>query len=128
MILVKTKIGLSRIEGIGIFADEFIPKGTPVWKFQEGFDLKIKKEELAKLSEPSKKQFLKYSYLNPETNEYILCFDDSRFFNHSDNPNCIGIVSAEDGEEIDITTRDIQKDEELTCNYKDFTLDTGLDE
>ncbi len=41
MLLVKTKIGQSNISGIGVFADEFIPKGTVIWRYQEGFDQMI---------------------------------------------------------------------------------------
>ena len=123
MLLVKTKIGPSKISGIGLFANQFIPKGTPTWKFQSGFDLKIDKSELANLSEPAKEQFLKYAYLNPKTNKYILCFDDARFFNHSDNPNCIDTEFPDDTEGIDVAVRDIQEGEELTCNYKEFDAD-----
>ena len=36
--------------------------------------------------------------LDPKTNKYILCFDDARFFNHSDNPNCIDTESPDDSE------------------------------
>lgn len=123
MLLVKTKIGPSKINGIGLFANQFIPKGTPTWKFQPGFDLKIDKNELANLSEPAKEQFLKYAYLNPKTDKYILCFDDARFFNHSDNPNCIDTESPDDTEGISVVVKDIQEDEELTCNYKEFDAD-----
>ena len=123
MILVKTKIGPSKINGVGLFANQFIPKGTSVWKFQYP-DLKIDKSELSKLSEPAREQFLKYTYLNPESNKYILCFDDSRFFNHSDNPNCID-TKSQDGEEegVDVAVKDIQEGDELTCNYKEFDAD-----
>jgi len=123
MLLVDTKIGPSKINGTGLFANQFIPKGTPVWKFQSGFDLKIEKSELDNLSEPAKKQFLKYAYLNPKTNKYILCFDDARFFNHSDNANCIDTESPEDSEGIDVAAKDIQEGEELICNYKEFDAD-----
>ena len=123
MLLVKTKIGPSKINGTGLFANQYIPKGTPTWKFQPGFDLKIEKSELVSLSEPAKDQFLKYAYLNPKTSKYILCFDDARFFNHSDNPNCIDTESPDDTEGIDVAVRDIQEGEELTCNYKEFDAD-----
>ncbi len=123
MLLVQTKIGLSNIAGIGLFADEFIPKGTPIWKYMPGFDLKVGKGELQRLSEPSRTQFLKYAYLNPKTGNYILCFDDARFFNHSDQPNCIDTISPHDEEGIDIAARDIKKGEELTNNYHEFDSD-----
>lgn len=106
MILVKTKIGPSKINGIGLFANQFILKGTPTWKFQPGFDLKVDKSELANLFEPAKEQFLKYAYLNPKTNKYILCFDDARFFNHSDNPNCTNTESPDDTEGIDVAVKE----------------------
>ena len=119
MLLVKTKIGKSKIHGIGLFADQFIPKGTLVQKFMSGFDLIISREEVSKLSEPSKEQFLKYAYKNKKGN-YILCFDDTRFLNHSDNPN---LISDDPNEEIDIAARNIEKGEELTVNYRDFDED-----
>ena len=37
--MVKTKIGPSGIAGISLFADQIIPKGTVVWRYQECFDL-----------------------------------------------------------------------------------------
>lgn len=33
MLLVKTRLGISSIHGIGLFADELIPKGTVTWRF-----------------------------------------------------------------------------------------------
>ena len=121
--LVKTKIGPSKINGTGLFANQFIAKGTAVWKFQSGFDSKVEKSELGNLSEPAREQFLKYAYLNTKTNKYILCFDDARFFNHSDNPNCIDTESPADSEGIDVAVKDIPEGEELTCNYKEFDAD-----
>lgn len=108
MLLVKTKIGPSRIQGIGLFASEFIPQGTPVWKFMPGFDLKVSKDGLDQLSQPAREIFLKHAYLNPKTNKYILCFDNARFFNHSDEPNVINADSPDDEEGTDIAVRDIR--------------------
>ncbi len=45
----------------------------------------------------------------------MLCGDDGRFFNHSDQPNC------DDGKpDITIALRHVNKGEELTVNYKAF--------
>jgi uncharacterized protein len=119
MLLVQTKIGPSPINGTGLFANQFIPKGTLLWKFAPGFDLRIDKDQLSTLAAPALEQFLKYSYLNADTNKYVLCFDDARFFNHSDTPNCVEQLSdEEDG--LYIAAQDIQSGEELTCDYKDF--------
>lgn len=123
MLMIKTKIEASKINGIGLFANQFIPKGTTIWKFQPGFDIKIDKNELAKLPEITKEFFIKYAYLNSDTNKYILCFDDARFFNHSDNPNCIDESPEEENEGITFAARDIQQGEELTSNYRKYDAD-----
>lgn len=120
MLLVRTKLGPSEIEGIGCFADEFIPEGAAIWRFQEGFDLNIPRDEVEKLSPSGKYQFLKYSYLT-EAEIYVLCFDDARFFNHSENPN---VIARYDGARwVDVATRDIKKGEELVCDYRKFDKD-----
>ena len=115
MLLVKTKIGSSKISGIGLFADQFISKGTLIWKFQEGFDLLLSAQEMEKLSEPAKAQFINYAYLDTKRNQYLLCSDDARFFNHSKNPNC------DDSKDDETTSlQDITKGEELTVDYNGF--------
>ncbi|HZB95540.1 MAG TPA: SET domain-containing protein-lysine N-methyltransferase [Herpetosiphonaceae bacterium] len=116
MLMVRTKIGPSQIHGIGIFADEFIPKGTLIWQFQQGFDIKLSPEALRKLSPPALEQVLKYGYF--EDGEYILCSDDARFFNASRTPNCTS------GEQkiYTIAARDISKGEELTEDYREFDV------
>ncbi len=119
MICVKTKIGPSKINGIGLFANQFIPKGTLVQKFMPGFDLIIPESEIQKLSKPAREQFLKYAYKNKD-GRYILCFDDTRFLNHSSNPN---LISNNPVEEIDIAARDIETGEELTVDYREFDED-----
>lgn len=115
MLLVKTKIGPSKIEGIGLFAAEFIPKGTPLWKFMPGFDVVKEKKDLASLSEASREQFLKYS--SNFGGKYVLGFDDSRFWNHSEQPNVKQDFSS-DPFGIEIAARDIEEGEELTEDYK----------
>lgn len=115
MLLVRTKIAPSTSSGIGLFADQFIPKGTMVWKFMPGFDLLMAEEEIKKLSVPTREQFYNYAYLDKKYGKYLLCSDDARFFNHSDQPNC-----DERTDDITTATRDIKAGEELIVNYKDF--------
>lgn len=120
MLLVKTKLGLSKIHGIGLFAAEFIPKGTITWKFIPGFDLEFSPHELAQLPPPSREQVLKYSYTHKKTGKYMLAGDDARFVNHSDAPNIVAGHSDIREEGTDIAARDIQEGEELTIDYKSF--------
>ncbi len=45
MLRVKTKLGLSSINGVGLFADQFIPKGSTTWEYDPGFDPSYSEEE-----------------------------------------------------------------------------------
>jgi hypothetical protein len=109
--MIKSKIGNSKIHGIGLFADEFIPKGTILFK-KTRFDLEFDKKDLEELSEPAREQILKYSY--KQNNKYILAPDDSRYVNHSsNNPNADG-----SDPEIDIALRDICPGEEILEDYR----------
>ena len=38
MLLIKASARPSKINGIGLFADQEIPKGTQIWKFNQQFD------------------------------------------------------------------------------------------
>lgn len=124
MLLVKTTIGPSKIHGIGLFAAEFIPKGTPTWRFKPGLDVVISREELDALPEQARAAFKNYCYKSNRTGRYILPFDDARYFNHSENANCIEEPSLMDeGEAGDVAAHDIQVGEELTNNYLIFDTD-----
>ena len=124
MLLVETNIGPSKIHGIGLFAAQFISKGTPIWRFLKGFDIEVNEHDLARLLEPARKQFLHFAYRDPKTKLYTLCFDNARFTNHSDKPNTVTIINK-DGEEIDIAAQDIKSGEEITYNYGDLEDDYG---
>lgn len=123
--MVKTKIGLSTTHGIGLFADQDIPKGTVTWRFMPGLDLIVSEDILLQLSESARKQFLNYCYVDKFTKHFILCFDDERFINHSENPNIIQNNSESETEGVEIAARDIKKGEELFCNYEDFDFDAN---
>ena len=123
MLLVKTKIGPSTIDGIGCFADQFIPEGTIIWKYVEGFDQKVPPAALSRLAEPAKEMFLRYSYLSRKGNFYVLCFDNARYFNHSFKPNVGALNGSATEEDQDIASRDIHPGEELTCDYSSFEAD-----
>ena len=121
MMLVKTRLGLSSIHGIGLFADEDIPKGTLVWEFTPGFDQTIPRNQINLIPTAARDVFLKYSYTSKKNGgDFILCCDDARFFNHSDSPNVISKPSDNGTEDYDVAAQDIQRGEELTCDYRAF--------
>ena len=120
------KTEISKIRGIGLFADEFIPKGTKVWEYTNWFDFSLGKEQVDKLSDAARKQFLNYAYLSKETGKYVLCSDDARFFNHQniENTTCVVPKNPEFKDALEcFSTRDIMEGEELTCNYYEFDVD-----
>jgi Proteins containing SET domain len=121
--MVKTRLGPSKIHGVGLFADQFITKGTTTWMYAPGFDLRIEPDDLLKLSESARKMFWQYAYVDKYNSHYILCFDDERFINHSDNPNIIQKRKDGELEGIEVADRDIQLGEELLVNYYDFDKD-----
>jgi uncharacterized protein len=114
MLRVKTKLGLSKVHGVGLFADQFIPKGTVTWQYDPDFDLEWNEGDLKKMAPWNLEQFMKYSYFDYDKNCFILCVDDQRFINHSIDPN---ILSKP---ECDVAGKDIEPGEELFCNYEHY--------
>ena len=123
MLLVKTKLDVSRIHGIGQFADQLIAKHTVVWKFHRLIDLIFTGEQIEELASEAREQIRKYSYRDIHSGLYVLCGDDARFFNHSDNPNCLDTYESHEKEGITFACREIAAGEELTCDYGLFDLD-----
>lgn len=123
MLLVKTKIGQSKINGIGLFADQFILKGTPIWRYTPRLDIKFTEEELMKLPELAQECIQHYCYHSVVDDTYVLPFDDARFFNHSQTPNVLSLDLPDDPEGMEIASRDIQPGEELTCDCREFDID-----
>jgi uncharacterized protein len=117
MLIIKTKLGPSKIHGVGVFADEFIPKGVTVWVFFPGLDLEIDKEQLSEYPRIAQDYIKKYAYLSRKSGKYVMCFDNCRFTNHSYDPNTAEVENYP-GEAPDYALRDIQKGEEITINYQ----------
>lgn len=122
MLLVRTRLGQSLIHGIGLFADEPIPKDTIIWRFHPRIDIRMSEEEIRELSPASQDQMRRYSYREKHSGLYVLCGDDARFFNHTASPNCIDLYDGVSGD-VTIALRDIEAGEELTCDYALFDLD-----
>lgn len=116
---------MSPIEGMGVFATEFIAKGTPTWKFIHGLDQILSKQVIETSPEPIRGTLLRYSYLDRKTGLFIFCMDNARFVNHADDANTTGVYPDSDPFGMDVATRDIRAGEEITCNYREFDLDAA---
>ncbi len=116
MLLVDIKLGQSPIHGLGIFAVASIARGTPVWRFTPGFDLDLDRANVERQPEHFRRMLMHYGYVDARLDRFILCCDDYRFINHSDDPNIISDWT-DDKYGVDKAGRDIRCGEELTIDY-----------
>jgi len=126
MLLVRTTVRPSEVHGLGLFADEFIPKGTVVWKFDGRVDRRYDESELTALPEEDQERLRTYCYLNPRTGLYVYCGDNARYINHADQPNTADLGFEEgifEGEGLTVAARDIQPGEEILSDYRSFDAD-----
>ncbi len=121
MLLVKVRLKPSPLHGIGCFAEESIPEGQLVWVFDERIDLRISASDLGRLPAPVRDFLGTYGYVEiyEGRKTVVLCGDHSRHMNHSDHPNLLNMG------ERDVAARDIERGEELTCNYYEFDLEAA---
>lgn len=106
--------------GYGVFATEFIPKGTITYVEDE---LEVRIPEAQFLSfQPSIRAVLdKYSYIDAE-GVRIMSWDFAKYVNHNCSFNTITT-----GYGFEVAIRDIQAGEELTDEYGIFNLEYPMD-
>ena len=121
--LIETRVQPSRIHGMGLFAVKFIPRGTPVWTFQPGFDHDFTPEQFAALPLPAQRHTRWFCFVSRVDGHVILSGDHACFINHSLTPNT-GAPPDASGPVVTRALRDIAADEEITCNYFDYDADT----
>ena len=124
MFLIPTTIGPSPIHGLGVFTAVPIPAGTVIWEFRPEVDLVIPVHLVEAMPEDRGRLLRSYAYLQ-EPGQLVLCGDNARFMNHSNEPNC-----DDPDPQRTVAARDIAAGEELTSDYGRFEGDTsphGLD-
>lgn len=102
--------------GYGVVATKLIPKGTITWALDK-LDRIFTREQVRSMDPLYQKVLDTYTYRNPEGN-YILCWDNARFINHSSNSNCITTAY-----EFEIAIRDIYPGDQLTDDYGYLNLE-----
>jgi hypothetical protein len=127
MLLVKTKVKESEIHGLGLFADQFIPKGTEIWRFTPGFDLKFTREQILSFPKLLQIHIYTYAWKSKKSGLYCHAVDDGKFFNHSENPNSLSEYRDNEEEAVNVALRDIQIGEEITDNYSSFEKENDHD-
>ena len=85
-------------------------KGTILWVLDD-LDMILDVNFVDSLDEIRQDIIYKYSYQNND-GQYILCWDHSRYLNHSFHPNCIDTAY-----ELELAAKDIYPGEEITSDY-----------
>lgn len=101
---------ISKEIGYGVVATQFIPAGTITWVLDK-LDREFPAEKLDKFPPLYKNILETYCYRNNKGN-YVLCWDNGRYVNHSFKSNCLSTAY-----DFEIAIRDIQVGEELTDDY-----------
>jgi hypothetical protein len=104
---------------VGLFAKEFIPKGT-IMDFRCKNCKTYSKKEFAKLSEKERKFIMEHEV--EENGMYsILCDKRMLYDNHSCKANCLSahLFKKHNRGGVGLVVRDIKKGEEATSDYRD---------
>ena len=117
MLQIKTKIKKSRIHGMGLFADQFIPKGATTWEYTSSIDPSFTLKTVKSLPQKSRDFLLYYTYLDKKLNKLVLCSDNQKYINHTRNKKLENISATT---RKDVAARDIKAGEEMLCDYNKF--------
>jgi len=115
MLMVSTYLSPSAIEGLGVFAGEFIERGRLVWTLHPLFDIFIRKSEIEGLPQHMQDFIVRYAWTSLEKPGVVyLESDHGKFMNHSFTPNTDFSVFDKG-----YALTDIAQGDEITCNYRE---------
>ena len=107
------------IEGVGLFATAFLPKGTLVWQIDENEPIYTWAQVL-EWPEEKRVRFDTYGF-QFGADRFVMTKADCRYANHSCDPNTWWQGS------VMIARRDIQPGEEVTYDYSSSDIDVEWD-
>ncbi len=108
---------------MGLFAERLIPSGTPIWRFQPGFDHDFSPQQFSALPPLAREHTRWFCFVSKKDGHVILSGDHACFINHSADPNTGAPADATEPVTT-VALRDIAAGEEITCNYFDYDADT----
>lgn len=118
---VYTRLGVSNIHGVGVFAICNIEKGTPLFEYDNTEMVWINANEIKDIPEKFQKMYNDFCVIKDNGTLYGCPENFNQltmgwYMNHSDEPN----VEIDENYNFR-ASRDIQDDEELTINYNTFS-------
>lgn len=114
MLMVETELRQSSIHGVGTFLLEDVKAGDLVWRFDSRIDRIFSDAELETMPERLQAFLSMYSTFHEPSGLWVLCGDNGRHFNHSDEPNTISLGVAFGD---DVAAMDLPAGTELTTDY-----------
>ncbi|HOH56812.1 MAG: SET domain-containing protein [Smithella sp.] len=115
MIARLIEVRETKNRGRGVFAKEFIPKGTIIcFECRQCRVLTADELGFYQMSEKEKMALLDWAY-RKEDGTFVAPCDETRYLNHSCNANILGTDYG-----FDIVVENIRKGEEATYDYRDF--------
>ena len=118
MIHIQYKLDRSELHGIGLFTDEDLKTGQLIYTASPQLDLNLSERQFESLNDKEKQEVRWWGFQIPGTKQWHVDFDVSKFVNHSDKPTLTQDPGRADAWLV--TTRDVEKGEELTQNYLEF--------
>ena len=115
MIHIRHKLKTSNLHGIGLFADQDIPKGQVVYTASPSLDLNITQEQFEALDRREQDEIIWWGFFDQHSQMWHVDFDVSKFINHAYNATVTQDPAHE--EAYLVAKRDITAGEELTQNY-----------
>lgn len=101
--------------GYGVFATEFLPRGTLTWVL-DNLDQRFTPARLGELDRPYAGLLQRYGFQD-RAGDTVLCWDLGRYVNHSCEPNSISAGA----DEFEVAVRDIEPGEQITDDYSEFS-------
>lgn len=114
MLLVDTELRASPIHGIGVFLLDDVAEGQLIWRFDSRIDRVFAESEFEEMPTRLRNFLEVYSTYHEQSGLWVLCGDNGRHFNHSDNPNTISLGAAFGD---DVAAADLPAGTELTTDY-----------
>ena len=105
--------------GRGVFATQFIPRGTLTWVLCE-LDRVFTPQQVEALPAAYRQIMDTYAYINAD-GTWVMCWDWGRYMNHACDPNTLGLTAF-----ADVAVRDIHPGEEVTCDYGMLNLTADM--
>jgi len=123
---IYCRIGISKIDGVGVIAIKNIPKNTNPFKHiskEKDNIITLTKKDIKNI-DPNVKKLLKDFFGNKNNFDILSAgpnyINISFYMNHSNNPN-VDIIETNNSNYLEfITNKDIKKDEELTIDYSKY--------